>query len=64
MRDLFVQVRPGLAAFAVSSSLTSDGGTPSITISISFFRRASMRSISRSAADRKRSTCVNIPERG
>jgi hypothetical protein len=40
------------AAFAFISSRTSDGATPFITISISFLRRISMSSISRSAADR------------
>ena len=40
------------AAFAIISSFTSAAGTPSIIISTSFLRRASMRSISRSAADR------------
>ena len=39
-----------LAAFPVISSRTSDAGTPCMTISINFWRRTSMRSISRSAA--------------
>jgi hypothetical protein len=38
-----------LAAFAFISSFTSEGDTPSITISISVFRLISMRSISRDA---------------
>jgi hypothetical protein len=40
------------AALAIISSFTSACGTPIITNSISFFRRTSIRPISRSAADR------------